>query len=135
MGTLCNGVADLVEMKLHGMGVGFWHHDGRPDAPRRADGAEQIGILIALIGGLTRPRTFARPEADKAVLLANARFILEPDFDRFSGLQLGYVGLECAGEVFLKASIVLASCLGWRGRALMWEKPRSCRICDTQRSP
>jgi len=72
-------------MRLHGMGVGLWHHQGRADAPCRADGAEQIGALVALVGRLARPCALARPQADKAVLLPDPRFILEPDFYRFSG--------------------------------------------------
>jgi hypothetical protein len=35
--------ADLIQVRLHGMGIGLWHHQGRADAACRADGAEQIG--------------------------------------------------------------------------------------------
>jgi hypothetical protein len=38
-----HGLADGVEMKLHGMSVGERHHQGRTGAARRADGPEQIG--------------------------------------------------------------------------------------------
>jgi len=130
-----NGAADFVEVKLHGVGVRLRHHDGGPDTSRRADGAEQVGVLIALIGGLARPRARAGPQSDKAVLLPDPCFVLEPQLNRGSWRQISYVGMEGAGKVFLNASITFASCLGCCGRALMWEKPRSCRICDTQRSP
>ena len=52
MGALCDRPADLVEMGLHGVRVGEGHGERRADAPSRADRSEQIGALVALIGGL-----------------------------------------------------------------------------------
>jgi hypothetical protein len=55
-----------------------------PDSQRRAfalgrtDRAKEIGVLVALIGGLTRTRSTPRPLAHQAVLLADAGFVLEP---------------------------------------------------------
>ena len=40
MGPFCHCFADFIEMKLHGMGVGFRHHDGSARSPCRADSAE-----------------------------------------------------------------------------------------------
>lgn len=134
MGALCNGPGDLVEMYLHGAGIGFWHHDGRTGSARRTDGAEQIGILIALIGRLAWPGSFAGPQANDTVLLTDACFILPPDLYCLGGRNAAQVGGKRVVEVFLKASITRASCLGCCGRALMWEKPRSCKICETWRS-
>ncbi len=48
----------------------------------RADGAEDVGILVAKILDLTGSRAFPRPLVDEAVLLANPGLVLEPDFDR-----------------------------------------------------
>jgi LytS/YehU family sensor histidine kinase len=45
-----------------------------------ADGAEQIGALVALVGGLARPRSPLGALTDEAVLLTDVRFILDPDF-------------------------------------------------------
>ena len=42
--------ADLVEMHLHGLRVRPRQHERRPLAVSRTDGAEQIGVAIALIG-------------------------------------------------------------------------------------
>ena len=49
---------DFVEVELHHVGVGIGKRQGRSDAPRWADRAEQIGVVVALIGGLSwsRPR-------------------------------------------------------------------------------
>ena len=124
----------LVDMQLHHVGIGMGQCEGRADASRRADGAEQIRVLIALIGRLERPRAALRPLPDEAVLLADPRLVLEPDLDR---LALGYtreVGCERAREVFLKAAMVSPSCIGCLGLALMWEKPSCFRSLPTDRS-
>jgi len=42
----------LVEMKLHGFGIGVWHGESRTGSACRTDGAKQIGILVALVGRL-----------------------------------------------------------------------------------
>ncbi len=115
--------ADLVEMKLHGVGVGQRQSECCACSPRRTDGAEEIGAFIALVSRLTRPRSAPGPLSDEAVLLADARLVLEPDFDRRVGRQTRQMGAQRAWEVFLKASMVSAFCPGWRGRALMCEKP------------
>jgi hypothetical protein len=58
-----------------------------------------------------------------AVLLADAGLVLKPDFHRRRLRQAFKMSLQRAREVFLKASTILSSCAGWRGLALMWEKP------------
>ena len=67
---------DFVEVELHRFGVGIGQRERRADAARRADGAEQIGVVVALIGGLARPRSPLGPLPNLAVLLADARFVL-----------------------------------------------------------
>jgi hypothetical protein len=43
-------------MQLHGLGVGARHDDGGAGAAFRADGAEDVGLSIALILGLAAAR-------------------------------------------------------------------------------
>ena len=81
VGAAGDGAADLAEMGLHGLGVGEGHGEGRADAARGADGAEQIGALVALVGRLPGPGAAPGPLADETVLLADARLVLEPDLD------------------------------------------------------
>ncbi len=100
----------------------------------RADSTEEVGALIALIGGLTRARAFLRPQACLAVLLTKPGFVLEPDFNRRLLRQIGYMRRKCVGEVFLNAAMSRPSCFGCRGRALMWEKPRLARRSEMARS-
>ena len=67
---------DFVQVELHHVGVGIGKRQGRSDAPRWADRAEQIGVVIALIGGLSGSRSAPSPLADEAVLLADPGFVL-----------------------------------------------------------
>ena len=133
VGPLGDMAAHLVEMELHGFGVGEGQDQRRAGAARRADRAEQVGAFVTLVGRLARPGSAPRPLPHQAVLLADARFVLEPDLDRLLR-HLGEVGSQNGREVFLNASIVRGSCAGWRGRALMWEKPSSLRSLPMVRS-
>jgi hypothetical protein len=101
-----DGSGDLVQVKLHGVGVGKGHGQGRAGAARRTNGAEQIGALVALVGGLTGPRSASRPLAHEAVLLADAGLVLEPDLDRLVLGQVRQMRAQGRGPVFLNASIV-----------------------------
>lgn len=49
-------LADLVDVTLHRDGVGERQRQCRAHTPDGADGAEQVGALVALVGGLDRPR-------------------------------------------------------------------------------
>jgi hypothetical protein len=62
---------DFVEVELHHVGVGIGKRPGRSDAPRWADRAEQIRVVMALIGGLSRSGSAPGPLADEAVLLTD----------------------------------------------------------------
>ena len=92
---------DLVEMKLHGLRVGEGQRQPCSYSARRADGAEQIGALIALVGRLTGPRAAPGPLPHEAVLLPDTGFVLEPDLDRLALGQVGQMRAQRAREVFL----------------------------------
>ena len=82
MGARSDVARDFVKMELHHVSVGVGQHEGRPDAAGRADRAEQIGVVVALVGRLSWPRSASGPLPDKAILLADASLVLKPDFDR-----------------------------------------------------
>lgn len=103
---------DFIEMKLHHVGVGVRKRQRRALAFRRADRAEEIGVFIALIGGLAWARSTTRPLPHDAVLLADAGFILEPDFDGRLRRQMSKMRVQRCFEVFLKASTIPAFCAG-----------------------
>ena len=69
-------------MKLHHVGVRIGQRQSRSNTSSRTDRAEQIGVVVALIGGLYWPRSTPGPLTDKTVLLSDPGFVLEPDFDR-----------------------------------------------------
>jgi hypothetical protein len=96
-------------VELHHVSVGVGQHEGRPDAAGRADRAEQIGVVIALVGGLPWPRPASGPLPDKAVLLADTGLVLKPDFDRRRLRQSVEMSLQRVREVFLKASTIRSS--------------------------
>ena len=67
--------ADLVEMELHRLGVDEGQHEPRSSAAPGADSSEQTGVLVTLIGGLSRSGAFPGPDADLTVLLADAGLV------------------------------------------------------------
>ena len=81
MGLGGDVAADLVEMHLHGVGVGLGQHEGGAGAAQGTDGAEEIGVLVALVGGQARAASCPCPQPDTAVLLAEPGLVLEPDLD------------------------------------------------------
>jgi hypothetical protein len=111
-----DGAGDLGEMVVHRAGIGEGHDEARGDAAVRTDRAEDVGPLVA--GVARRPRACAalRPDPAERALLADARFILEPDLEWFAPGSLGDRGGYRLAEVFLNASWASGSVLGWRGR-------------------
>ena len=109
MGALGDVARDFVEVELHHVGVGIRKRQCRPDTAGGADRAEQIGVVIALVGGLPGPRPALGPLPNLAVLLADAGLVFKPDFDRRRLGQAVDMSLQRAREVFLKASTVRSS--------------------------
>ena len=109
MGAVGDIARDFVEMKLHHVGVGIGKRQSRSDAASGTDRAEQIGVVVALVGGLPWPRSTLGPLADKAVLLADPGLILEPDLDRRCLRQPFEMSLQRAREVFLNPSTIRSS--------------------------
>ena len=119
MCALGDQARDLVQVALHGFCVGLGHGQTGADAPGRADRPEQIKAGIALIGRLAGPRAASGPLPDDPVLLPDAGFILEPDLDPLALREVGEMGPQRGGEVFLNSVTIRSFCAGWRGRALM----------------
>ena len=103
---------DFVEVKLHHVGVGVGQREGGTDAPRWADRAEQIGVVIALIGGLARSRSALGPLPNLPVLLADPGLVRKPYLDRRRLRQAFEMSLQRAREIFLNASTIRSSCAG-----------------------
>src|SRR4051794_41507207 len=82
VGAAPDTARDLDEVELHRLAVGVGHGERRAGAARRADGAEQVGAFVALIGGLARARAAPRPPPHEAALLAGAGVGPGPDLPR-----------------------------------------------------
>jgi hypothetical protein len=61
---------------------------------------------------LTWTRSAPRPLSHDSVLLADAGFVLELDFDRHLRRQMSKMRVQRCFEVFLKASTTSAFCAG-----------------------
>ena len=105
---------------------------------RSRRGEAEIGVVVSLVGGLCGARSAPGPLADEAVLLADPGSHPElverrpgtrsrPASSR-ADLRDEHLG---ALEIFLNASTIRSSCAGWRGLALMWEKPIFFRSVPT----
>ena len=90
--------------------------DASIDAARRADGTKQISPGEPSVAPDARTRAALGPDAGQRALLANAGFILKPDFDRPAGKLLRDCGARQLSEVFLKASCAARSLCGCTGR-------------------
>ena len=112
MGAPGDMAGDLIEMELHGLRVGVGYGNSRTGSSCWTDGTEEIGILIALIGRLAGPRSASGPLADDAIFLTDAGLVVEPDFERCCVPQIGEMGTQRGGEVFLNAAMVSTSCPG-----------------------
>jgi hypothetical protein len=80
----CDVAADLDQMQIHRLGVGLGQDECRTDAPCRTDGTEDVGPVVALVARRRRPGALFAPDVGQAALLANARFVLPPEFDRLA---------------------------------------------------
>jgi len=109
VGAIGDVARDFIEVELHHVGVGMRQREGRSDAASRADRAEQIGVVITLVGGLPWPRSAPGPLPNLAVLLADAGLVFKPDFDRRRLRQSFEMSLQRPREVFLKASTIRSS--------------------------
>jgi len=101
-----DGERDLGKMKSHGFGVAKWQDQAGTLAQLGADGAKDVGRFgpLVLRGRWSRPAP--GPAARDLVLLADTRFVLEPDFYRCSARESGFDLCPRRSEApFLKASI------------------------------
>jgi hypothetical protein len=103
-------------------------------AARRADGAEEVGPGEPPVALDPRARAAPGPDAGQRALLADARFILKPDFNRPAGKLRRDRGARQLGEVFLKASCASRSVCGCIGRTEMLLKSSFFRSLPTLRS-
>lgn len=108
---------------LHGVGIAAGQDEA--GAALRADCAEEIDRLGALILCRAPPRPPFRPASGALVFLANPRFILPPQLDGGAGQELGADRFQRGRELFLKSAIASSCCAWCRGRAEILRYPRA----------
>ncbi len=89
MGARGDGPADLGEVQGEGFGVGAGQHERGGGAARRADCAEYVCPLVALVTRRPRPGAAPGPDPGQGALLADPCLILEPDLDRLAAGVFG----------------------------------------------
>jgi hypothetical protein len=107
----CDRLGDFREVQIHRFGIAEGQDQSRALALFRADGSEDVGRCGALIPRRARAGAALRPPAGDLVLLANARFIREPnlyfpDVDCFFERDF----IQARWELFLKSSIAPSAC-------------------------
>lgn len=110
MGAWADLGGDLVEVPLHGLGFAAGQDQGGADAALGTDGAENVGRLSALIVRRARAGAAPGPASRDFVLLADAGFVLQPDFYFRVCRQLGPDRRQFVGEAFLKSSRANSFC-------------------------
>ena len=106
MGCGRDGARDLGEVTVHRAGVGEVHDETRGHAALRAGCGQTVPKMPApwsRVSRGARARTTPGPDPGERPLLANARFILEPDLRRFAARSLGHRGSYRPGEVFRRS--------------------------------
>ncbi len=104
--------ADFRQVQVHRLGVDERQHQGCSYPSGRTDGAEQVGPIVSLVARRTGTAALVGPDIGQAALLADAGFVLPPEFDRLAACVFGNGGDDQVGKVFLCVSRVSASCLG-----------------------
>jgi hypothetical protein len=98
-------------MQIHCVGVAPGEDEAGGPSCCGADGAEDVGGAGALIVWCHGPAATPGPAAGDLVLLADARFVGEPDFDIvFADLLLACDRIQCLWELFLNSSTAPAAC-------------------------
>jgi hypothetical protein len=108
----CDVTRDLGQMQVHCLGIGFGQDKRCADAAGWTDSAKDVGPVVAPIARCGRPGPLFAPDVGQAALLADARFILPPEFDWLAA-SLGRDDIsDQRGKVFLCASCAEGSACG-----------------------
>jgi len=73
--------AQVIQMALHGLGVGKRHQPAIAGTRLRTHGTEEVEVFVVGLSGCQRMAARIVPNAAIAALLSEAGLILEPQFD------------------------------------------------------
>src|ERR1035437_3791813 len=121
VGSWCDRLGDFRQMQVHRLGIAGRQDQCSSLSLLRADGSEDVGRGGALIPRSARAGAALGPPAGDLVLLANARFIREPnlyfpDIDRLFARDF----IQARWELFFKIleCTVSLRMMAWPGREL-----------------
>lgn len=117
------GVSEGAEKEVHRRGRDFGQNEGEGLIGRGPDDGEDVGKGEALVAEAGRALALGPPAMRDAALLAQPRFVLEPEREALVGMGAGDRVYRRSEPPFLNAVCAAASCRGWRGRAFWREKP------------
>jgi hypothetical protein len=126
----CNRGGEVVEEDLHGRGRDLWQYEGEAVAGGGADGAEQVGPLVALLAQAARPFAAYPPAVASAALRANPGLIFEPQLDALAGMRRGDRLYGPQQPPLTKAALARSSAWGCSGRVFCRDRSSRRTIRD-----
>jgi hypothetical protein len=91
-------------MQAHGFGVDRGQDERGGGTAARANRAEQVGRLMALVPGLARSGATRGPLPGQLALLADAGLVLEPDLEPLATTLLADCRRDQLGQFFLNSA-------------------------------
>ncbi len=117
-----NSAAEVLEKNVHRCRVRFGHQPAMRLSCSRTHSSIHVDPFVLRLPQCPRALSAASPHARQRTLLAETRFVFEPDFDLFAGL-CAFPSAHAISEVFLKSDCASGSVFGWRGLGTNDEKP------------
>ncbi len=114
-------LAEVAQLDIHGVRVGGGHQPAVGRAGCRANGTEQINPFVLRLTDSARMASPVGPNPSQRALLAEARLVLEPDFDLLAGIP-GLELLDTFREFFLKSAWACSLASRCFGRGTRLEK-------------
>src|SRR5258708_30924848 len=103
MGVGADLLGDLGQMDRHRLAADPGHDDGRTDGPRRADRAEDVGGVMAVVANPPPAGATPRPQGRQRTPLADPPPILEPNLARPSRPPPPPAPAHAGREAFFKS--------------------------------
>ena len=117
-----DAAAEVLKENVHRRRVRFGHQPTMRLSCSRTDCSIHVDPFVLRLAQCPRTLTATAPYASQRALLAETRFVFEPNFDLFAGLG-AFPSAHAISEVFLKTDCASGSVFGWRGRGTNDEKP------------
>ena len=115
--TKRHGGADFGPVLVRHVGIGERQDEGGASVASRVGRTEQVGQRVALVPRCDGLQAARGPYAGQRALIADASWMLPPEFEQLAAGVLSQRSVYEGGEVALKNAPACASCSGRQGRA------------------